>query len=268
VNGGRVQGRGRGRPSGKATHGRGAEDEDHPAPAWTAQVTLETPKRFTGPSPGPAVNCSSLDVLQTFQLIFTEQFLQKIVDFTNENYNRKKQVEPAKNKMEMEPLTVDELKSWLGLIMGMGLLQLKGNIRKYWTKQHKLTRVPGFAEVFPVTRFLLILRYIHFVDEASAITDRNNHNYDRFYKVRYLLDYLVPKWRELYSPSEHLSIDESMIKGQGRMPARQFLRNKPHRWGIKNWALAESETGYVLNCELYCGKVLTEMVITIPPLKW
>ena len=39
------------------------------------------------------------------------------------------------------------------------------------------------------------------------------------------------------------------------MPARQFLRNKPHGWGIKSWALAESETGYVLNCELYCGKV-------------
>jgi hypothetical protein len=104
------------------------------------------------------------------------------------------------------------------------------------------------SEVFPVNRFLIILRYIHFTDEETAILDKNHANYDKFYKIRYLFTYLVPKWREIYNPREHMSVDESMIKG------RQFMKSKPIRWGLKNWVLAESETGYVANTELYVGK--------------
>ena len=135
--------------------------------------------------------------------------------------------------MKWSDVTCDELKSWFGVVIGMGLIQLKGDIRAYWSTRHTLTRTVGFPEVFPRDRFLQILRYIHFVDESMAITNRELAGYDKFYKIRYLFSYLVPRFRDVYNPTQHLAVDESMIKGQGRMPARQFMRNKPSRWGLK-----------------------------------
>ena len=110
-----------------------------------------------------------------------------------------------------------------------------------------------FPEVFPRNRLYQILRYIHFVEE-TAITNRQLAGFDKFYKVRYLFSYLVPKFREVYNPGQNLAVDESMIKCQARMPARQFMKNKPTRWGLKVFALAESDTGYVLNLDMYEGK--------------
>jgi hypothetical protein len=241
--------RGRGRPR----VGARPRQPSPPPRVWSATLTDRVPKRFTGPVPGPTGDFSDLGILETFQLYFTDDFLDEIVRLTNKNYETKKRLEPRKNRMTMDPLTRDELKSWFGVIISMGLLQLKGDIRKYWSQKHKITRTDGFAEIFPVNRFLIILRYMHFVDEETAL-DRDNPQYDKFYKIRYLFTYLVPKWRELYNPTRNFAVDESMIKGQGRMPARQFMKNKPARWGLKNWALAESESGYVLNAELYGGK--------------
>lgn len=142
--------------------------------------------------------------------------------------------------MKWYPLTRAELKAWFGVIIGMGLLQLKGDIRKYWSVKHKLTRTDDFPEVFPSDRFFQILRYIHFADEEITITNRQLAGFDKFYKVRYIFNYLVPKFQEVYNPERDVAIDESMIKGQARMPARQFMKNKPTRWGLKVFALAES----------------------------
>lgn len=41
------------------------------------------------------------------------------------------------------------------------------------------------------------------------------------------------------------SIDESMVKFKGRLGFKQYMPNKPIKWGIKVWSLCESTTGYL-----------------------
>ena len=43
-----------------------------------------------------------------FQRFFTDDVLKDIVDFTNENYRKKKAAEPGKHKMKWSDLTVPE----------------------------------------------------------------------------------------------------------------------------------------------------------------
>ncbi|XP_018395966.1 PREDICTED: piggyBac transposable element-derived protein 3-like [Cyphomyrmex costatus] len=52
-----------------------------------------------------------------------------------------------------------------------------------------------------------------------------------------------------------LSVDEMMVKFKGRLRFRQYIRNKPVRFGIKMWALCGSD-GYLYECDIYCGKYL------------
>jgi hypothetical protein len=36
-------------------------------------------------------------------------------------------------------------------------------------------------------------------------------------------------------------------------PARQYLPNKPCKWGVKVWCVADSSSKYVYNFDIYCG---------------
>ena len=48
----------------------------------------------------------------------------------------------------------------------------------------------------PCLRFLQILRYLHFVDNEGADTDRTL----KTWKVQKLIDYLVKRYRGVYTP--------------------------------------------------------------------
>ena len=47
-------------------------------------------------------------------------------------------------------------------------------------------------------------------------------NSDRLWKVRNVFDILNQKFSKFYSPSEHLAIDEVIVKFKGRVIFRQF----------------------------------------------
>lgn len=61
------------------------------------------------------------------------------------------------------------------------------------------------------------------------------------------------KCLEFYQPLRELSIDERMVKSKARSHFRQYIRNKPTKWGFKYWVLADP-TGYTVDFNLYCGK--------------
>ena len=92
------------------------------------------------------------------------------------------------------------------------------------------------------------MRYLHFFDERNAHEHRRN--YDIYHRVRYFFDVVVPKFLNAYQSAREDSIDESMIKSQGRTPGHHFIRNKPICFGQKVYMLAEAKTGYVINIDL------------------
>ena len=69
-------------------------------------------------------------------------------------------------------------------------------------------------------------------------------SHDKIYKIRPLLECITQAFRSVYTPRQNLSIDETIISFKGRLSWIQYMPKKPHKWGIKAWALADSSNGY------------------------
>lgn len=84
--------------------------------------------------------------------------------------------------------------------------------------------------------------------------ESGQEGYNPLFKIQSLLDVCDPLYEQIYVPKKCLSIDESITKFKGRISFRQYLPAKPTKWGIKDFVLSESESGYCLKSKIYTGK--------------
>ena len=76
---------------------------------------------------------------------------------------------------------------------------------------------------------------------------------DPLKKIRPFHEFVKRVSMEFYQPLREVSVDERMVKSKARTHFRQYIRNKPTKWGFKYWVLADP-TGYTCNFDLYCGR--------------
>ncbi|XP_013773405.1 piggyBac transposable element-derived protein 4-like [Limulus polyphemus] len=98
----------------------------------------------------------------------------------------------------------------------------------------------------PRERFLVLLQHLHF----SASKDSS----DKLYKIRDLLNLYKESFQSAYFPEKNICIDESLLLWKGRLGWKIYIPLKRARFGIKDYFLCESSTGYVYNFEVYTGK--------------
>ena len=108
-----------------------------------------------------------------------------------------------------------------------------------------MCQVQFFHDVLPRDCFQEIFWLLHV--GLAANTPR------KIDKVKPLIDVLIPRFQELYQPSSHLSIDETIVGFRGRFGSTQYMPQKPTKWGIKAFLLADAANGYLLNCIVYTG---------------
>jgi len=99
----------------------------------------------------------------------------------------------------------------------------------------------------------MILRYLHCSDTFAQIDQAKTQEPDRLFKIRGILDALTRSFRQHYAPSRFLSLDEMMVKFEGRCSFIQYQPRKPINRGFRSWALCDYSNGYVLNLDVYCG---------------
>jgi hypothetical protein len=156
-------------------------------------------------------------------------------------------VEAKASPMAWADVSVAEMQAFIGVVVAMGLVRLP-ELDDYWSTD-MIMRHPWFSAVFPRTRFKQILRYLHCED------NRNSNKDDKLRKLRTVIDSLNDAFRQMYSPSQCLSIDESMVGTKCRISFLQYMPKKTKKFGIKLWALCESFSGYCLQFQVYTGKV-------------
>ena len=81
----------------------------------------------------------------------------------------------------------------------------------------------------------------------------NDPNRDRIYKVHPKIEYLVNKFKSVYTPDKEVSIDEELLLWKGRLGFKQYISNKRSCFGIKMFSLCEV-SGYLWNSFVYIGK--------------
>ena len=72
-------------------------------------------------------------------------------------------------------------------------------------------------------------------------------------KVKAFIEPLVANFQASYNPSRELAADETMVGFRGRFGPLQYMPNKPTKYGIKAYTLADAAHGYMLDILVYTG---------------
>ena len=116
----------------------------------------------------------------------------------------------------------------------------------YWEMSSDI-RSTIVASLFTRNRFLDVLQYLH-------LADNNNLNpSDKFSKVNPLFKMINESCLQNFIPEKNVSIDESMVPYYGCHGCKQYILNKPVKFGYKLW-VAATLFGYAIQFYLYAGK--------------
>ena len=61
-------------------------------------------------------------------------------------------------------------------------------------------------------------------------------------------------------PQKYVAIDKPMVKSRHRSGFRQFIKDKPTKWGIKLWVLADSSNGYTVDFNTYISRAAGQTI--------
>ena len=118
----------------------------------------------------------------------------------------------------------------------------------YWTHS---TQVSSISNIMPINRFENIRQYFHCNDNSKNVQP-SDPNQDKLYQVGSVPDSVLKKCRQILLEEVHL-IDEQIIPTKGCSSIKQYLLNKPNKWGMKVWGRC-GISGVVYDFEVYSGK--------------
>ncbi|XP_070182492.1 piggyBac transposable element-derived protein 4-like [Littorina saxatilis] len=123
-----------------------------------------------------------------------------------------------------------ETRKLIGILMAMGVVS-KPTERSYWST-NSIMETPFFNKVMPRDRFLALFTFWHLNDNEEAPLP-GSPDYDKLYKIQPFFSHLQERFSSVYYPEENMAVDESVMPWRGRVAWRQFIVNKPCRYGMK-----------------------------------
>ncbi|KAK8781011.1 hypothetical protein V5799_017648 [Amblyomma americanum] len=143
-------------------------------------------------------------------------------------------------------ISAQEVKQFLGCSMLMGVIGYP-RIRFFWKKG---MAVSAIADTMPRDRFFQIRSNLCCQTEDD-VTDKDK-KLQRLWKVAPFVEMVRQGCLSLERPN-CFCVDEQIIPFSGRCPVKQYVPNKPHPVGLKNFVLAGKD-GLIYDFRTYKGK--------------
>ncbi|KAL2102833.1 hypothetical protein ACEWY4_002001 [Coilia grayii] len=245
VNRGRGRGRGRRREKGRRETGSSEQWQGTDVEDITPEQPVFKPARVPGPQILSGVQYS---VLQLFLLFISNTTLQTIVNNSN-LYGAKN------NPSTWRKITLQDLYSYIAVVVYMGLVKAK-QIRDYWSTSD-LYSFPFPTSVMSGKKFAAISRMLHLSspeDDAANDRKRGTSGYNRLCKIQPMYDDIRAACKANFHPRQNIAVDERMVKSKAQISLRQYMKDKPTKWGYKLFVLADSLNGYTWDFFIYEGK--------------
>ncbi|XP_014829981.1 PREDICTED: piggyBac transposable element-derived protein 4-like isoform X1 [Poecilia mexicana] len=213
----------------------------------------ECPRFSPSKTPGPQIDATrTWSPLNLFKLFFSATTIQQIINNTNKNAERL--VSAGKN-FKWSPLTEKDFYTFLAIIIFSGLVNVPSKPdlwRTKWPYNFPFPRSSMARDRFEAISWSLHLSDIK--EDEDNEKKRGTPGYDRLLKVRPLYDQIRVACKSAFQPSKEICIDERMVASKAQITFKEFMKDKPTRFGYKLYALADSRTGYTWNFFIYQGK--------------
>lgn len=196
------------------TNDDGFEEDDEFSP--TRQVGLHLPTA--------SEDLSELDICQLF---VTDEVIDHLVCSTNEYVERNKDKKKFQYRLfKLSPLTCDEMRRYLGVLLLLSISSIR-SYRQAWDPKSSQFLI-RLQDLMMRHRYEAISTFLHVVSEAeeTAVGD------SPLKKVLPRYEHVKQSSQTLYQPLKELSVDEHMVKTKARSHLRQYIRNKPTKWGF------------------------------------
>ena len=99
-------------------------------------------------------------------------------------------------------------------------------------------------------RFLFLLYCLRFDNSTTRDLRRD---IDKLAPICSVYETFVTACEDNYTPGFGCTVDESLLGFRGRCAFKQYIPNKPSKYGIKVYVLADSQSFYSVSSKIYAG---------------
>jgi hypothetical protein len=183
------------------------------------------------------LSVSSTDPFAIFSLFFTDEILQEIVDFTNQNIKEPDLSKPHSRSHSWYNTTLPEIKVYLGILIYMGL-HIENQIEDYWSTDEDSPQ-HAVRKYMSRNRFEILHRRFCLCAPPPKGTRLRS-----FERVEPLNSHVQRVSLRLWTPGRNVTVDECMQRFTGRAFETTTVPSKPIPTGYKVWVVAQ--LGYFL----------------------
>ena len=152
-----------------------------------------------------------------------------------------------RNPNKPESIKKEDIQKFLGICVFTSVSYCT-NVRDYWADVTGSTFV---KEVMAVNSFEKLRANLHFNNNETQVP-ADQPGFDKLHKIRPIINRLQEKFL-LVPIEESLSVDEQICATKLRHHLKQYMANKPHKWGFKLFFLC-GVSGYAYAFEVYTGQ--------------
>ena len=186
--------------------------------------------------------------VEDFHLFFTLEMINYICAHSNsyayEHIFQGTHSSYTKPDGSWEKVTADEIKPLIALLIYFGLVKVVGDVDKYFSLKTIFHSLWARA-IMSRTRFKAIMALLHVVGSTTEAEG------DKLRKVNSFISFFKSRCLALYQPRQQVAIDERMVKSRHGSGIQLFIKDKPNKWGIKLWVLADSSKGKTVDFNVY-----------------
>lgn len=144
-------------------------------------------------------------------------------------------------------ISIDELIKYIEICVYASVTNVP-KVRDYWSAE---LGVPIIFNAMSRNRFELIRSTLHFNDNSSMLP-LNDPNRNRLHKLRPFIDHLNSHFSSVPC-KPNLALDEQLCATKAHSYMKQYLPDKPNKWGFKLFVLTNVQ-GYAYSFEIYSGQ--------------
>jgi Transposase IS4 len=227
---------------------------------------------YNGPSGlrSKEVALSFQDPFECFRLCggFSNNFVERLTSESNDYFVAFIKPKLGKNHyycgLHFNTITFNEMHVFLGILLRISMEERDGGgyaayfapcdrvIRSGYANTDKQRKIPctkGWAQNYmPLKRFKQIRGAFHPMSRGAGSGG------DKCYQLRNALNCLNKAAKEVFLPSGNLAFDEGGVACRSRLcPVRQYNKDKPDKYRVDFFILADSKHTNILHMDVYQG---------------